>query len=39
MNDFYVYLIHDRTGVPVYVGKGRGYRAKYNYRGWRNAKI
>jgi hypothetical protein len=37
MNDYYVYLIHDRMGDPVYVGKGRGRRAAWN--GKRNAKI
>ncbi|HZZ26212.1 MAG TPA: NUMOD3 domain-containing DNA-binding protein [Roseiarcus sp.] len=35
--DFYVYIIHDSTGDPVYVGKGRGKRARLNAN--RNAKI
>ena len=37
MNDYFVYLISDRTGVPVYVGKGRGKRDQLSRR--RNAKI
>jgi hypothetical protein len=37
MTDYFVYIIHDNTGVPVYVGKGRGYRAGLYNR--RNAKI
>jgi hypothetical protein len=36
-NDFYVYLIHDSTGVPVYVGKGRGNR--FGRKDGRNATI
>jgi hypothetical protein len=37
MNDFYVYIITDNMGVPVYVGKGRGRRGRL--RASRNAKI
>lgn len=37
MNDYYVYLITDNMGVPVYVGMGRGRRANLSRR--RNAKI
>jgi NUMOD3 motif len=36
-HDKYVYIIHDRTGVPVYVGKGSGRRA--GRKDNRNAKI
>jgi hypothetical protein len=40
MSDFYVYIVHDRTGVPVYVGMGRGPRAERTDRSnRRNAKI
>ena len=38
MSDFYVYIIHDSTGVPVYVGKGSGKRS-HQTKGKRNAKI
>ncbi len=37
MTDHFVYLITDRLGDPVYVGKGSGYRA--GKRGSRNAKV
>jgi NUMOD3 motif-containing protein len=37
MTDFYVYIITDRLGVPVYVGKGRGRR--HNLSSRRSAKI
>jgi hypothetical protein len=36
-NDFYVYILYDTTGVPVYVGKGRGGRHYASNR--RNPKI
>ena len=35
--EFYVYVIHDSTGVPVYVGKGR--RRRSGLSGRRNRKI
>jgi hypothetical protein len=37
MNDYFCYIIHDSTGVPIYVGMGRGYR--HCNSGKRNAKI
>ena len=37
MSDFYVYIVQYNTGVPVYVGMGRGRRA--NRKDNRNAKI
>jgi hypothetical protein len=35
--DYFVYLIHDRLGIPVYVGQGRGSRTAPSTR--RNRKI
>jgi hypothetical protein len=38
MNDYFCYIIHDNTGVPVYVGKGHGRRSR-RVNGQRNANI